>query len=118
MNSELILVNNWFINNRFSLNVSKTNYILVRSHRKQLHVPSTEGVLKIDNISIHRVDNARFLGIHVDQFLTWKTIISSVSSKVAKNIGILSRLSYLLPVHIRTSLYYTMVHPYLSYFII
>src|SRR6218665_4217522 len=27
MNSELILVNNWFINNRLSLNVSKTNYI-------------------------------------------------------------------------------------------
>lgn len=113
MNSELILVNNWFINNRLSLNVSKTNYILFRSHRK--HLPSTEGVLTINNISIPRVDNARFLGVHIDQFLTWKTHISSVSSKVAKNIGILSRLSYLLPIHIRTSLYYTMVHPYLSY---
>src|SRR6218665_2025057 len=45
MNSELILVNNWFINNRLSLNVSKTNYILFRSHRK--HLPSTEGVLTI-----------------------------------------------------------------------
>src|SRR6218665_66663 len=87
MNSELILVNNWFINNRLSLNVSKTNYILFRSHRK--HLPSTEGVLTINNISIPRVDNARFLGVHIDQFLTWKTHISSVSSKVAKNIGIL-----------------------------
>ena len=52
--------------------------------------------------------------IHVDQCLTWKNHTSSVSSKVAKN-GILSRLSYLLPVHIRTSLYYTMVNPYLLY---
>ena len=60
MNSELILVNNWFINNKLSLNVSKTNYILFRSHRK--HLPSTEGVLTINNISIPRVDNARFLG--------------------------------------------------------
>src|SRR6218665_3318247 len=85
------------------------NYILFRSHRK--HLPSTEGVLTINNISIPRVDNARFLGVHIDQFLTWKTHISSVSSKVPKNIGILSRLSYLLPIHIRTSLYYTMVHP-------
>src|SRR6218665_570857 len=78
-------------------------------------IKSTEGVLTINNISIPRVDNARFLRVHIDQFLTWKTHISSVSSKVAKNIGILSRLSYLLPDHIRTSLYYTMVHPYLSY---
>src|SRR6218665_2766795 len=84
INSELILVNNWFINNRLSLNVSKTNYILFRSHRR--HLPSTEGVLPINNISIPRVDNARFLGVHIDQFLTWKTHISSVSSKVAKNI--------------------------------
>src|SRR6218665_1654226 len=67
------------------------NYILFRSHRK--HLPSTEGVLTINNISIPRVDNARFLGVHIDQFLTWKTHISSVSSKVAKNIDILSRHS-------------------------
>src|SRR6218665_4231343 len=87
--------------------------ILFRSHRK--HLPSTKGVLTINNISITRVDNVRFLGVHIDQFLTWKTHISNVSSKFAKNIGILSRLSYLLPVHIPTSLYYTIVHPYLSY---
>src|SRR6218665_3685345 len=35
--------------------------------------------------------------------------------KSCKNIGILSRLSYLLPIHICASLYFTMVHPYLSY---
>jgi len=75
MNSELILVNNWFINNMLSLNVSKTNYILFRSHRK--HLPSNEGVLIINNISL--VDNARFLGIHIDQSLTWKNHISKIS---------------------------------------
>src|SRR6218665_1524182 len=89
-------------------------YILFRSDRK--HLPSTEGVLTINNISIPSVDNARFLGVHIDHFLTWNTHISSVSSNVAKTL-VLSRLSYLLPIHIRTctSLYYTMVHPYLSY---
>src|SRR6218665_919361 len=84
MNSKLILVNNWFINNKLCLNVSKTNYILFRSHRK--HLPSTEGVLTINNISIPRVDNARFLGAHIDQFLTWKNQISSVFLKIVKKI--------------------------------
>src|SRR6218665_792043 len=86
MNSELILISrpNWFINNRLSLNVSKTSYILFRSHRKYL--PSTDGVLTINNISIPRIDNAWFLGVHIDQFLTWKTHISSVSSKAAKTL--------------------------------
>jgi len=54
-----------------------------------------------------KLEEALFLWVHIDQLLTWKTHISSVSSKVAKNIVILSRLSYLLPVQIRTSLYYT-----------
>src|SRR6218665_3577471 len=76
MNSELILVCIWFINNKFSLNVSKTNYILFRSHRK--HLPSTDCVLTINNMSIPRVNTAWFLGVHLDLFLTWKTHISSV----------------------------------------
>src|SRR6218665_1047051 len=83
MNSELVK-RNWFVNNRLSLNVSKTNYILFRSHRK--HLPSNEGVITINNISIPRVDKARFLGVHIDQILTWKAHISIVSSKVAKTL--------------------------------
>src|SRR6218665_508768 len=38
-----------------------------------------------------------------------------ISSKVAKNIGMLSRISYLLPSNIRINLYYTMIHPCLAY---
>src|SRR6218665_28884 len=87
---------------------------LQRKHT-QLHIMIKYDSARDQDISIPRVDNARFLGVHIDQCLTWKTHISSVSSKVAKNIGILSRLSYLLPIHILTSLYYAMVHPYLSY---
>ena len=83
MNSELVK-RNWFVNNRLSLNVSKTNYILFRSHRK--HLPSNEGVITINSISIPRVDKARFLGVHIDQLLTWKAHISIVSSKVAKTL--------------------------------
>src|SRR6218665_3657322 len=64
--------------------VKPTISYIFRSHRK--HLPSTEGVLTINNISIPRVDNARFLGVHIDQFLTWKTHFSSVSSKVAKTL--------------------------------
>src|SRR6218665_523239 len=104
MNSELILVNNCLMNNRLSLNVSKTNSILFRSRRK--HLPSNEGVLTINNISIPRVDNARFLGVHIDQFLTWKTHISNVSSKVAKTtlVFCLGLVTYFLFIFVLASI--------------
>ena len=34
LNNELTLVNNWFLANRLTLNIDKTNFILFRSHRK------------------------------------------------------------------------------------
>jgi len=39
----------------------------------------------------------------------------NISNKIAKNIGILSRTSHLLPLQIRTTLYYTLIYPYLTY---
>ena len=113
MNQELIHVNNWFIANKLSLNVSKTNYILFSSHRKR--VPLAKGTVTINNLPIPQVSTTKFLGIYVDQFLTWKDHIAHISAKIAKNIGILSRVAYLLPTSIRLNLYYSIVHPYLNY---
>ena len=41
--------------------------------------------------------------------------IKNVSTKLAKNIGILARVSYLLPSRIIHSPYYSLVYPYLTY---
>ena len=38
-----------------------------------------------------------------------------ISLKIAKNIGIISRISYLLPINILINLYYALVYPYFSY---
>lgn len=113
MNQELCNVNEWFAINKLSLNISKTNYILFRSHRK--HPPPINESIKINKILIPCVEAVKFLGIEVDQSLTWKDHIETISSKIAKNIGIISRIAYLLPTNILLNLYYTMIHPYLSY---
>ena len=112
-NEELSHVNDWFALNKLSLNLKKTNYILFRSHRKP--IPSNTLTLHINNVEIPKVSSTKFLGILVDQFLTWSDHISNITSKISRNLGILSRITYLLPQHIRKNLYYTMIHPYISY---
>lgn len=51
----------------------------------------------------------------VDQHLTWDLHIKSISSKIAKNIGVIHRVSHKLPSAVRTQLYYSLIYPYLSY---
>src|SRR6218665_3153644 len=84
-----------------------------RSQRK----PTTSNTLTlhIKNAEIPNVSSTKFLGILVDQFLTWSDHISNITSKISRNLGILSRITYLLPQHIRKNLYYTMIHTYMSY---
>jgi len=53
--------------------------------------------------------------MYIDQHLTWNDHISNISTKVAKNIGILARVSYLLPSRVLHTLYYSLVYPYLTY---
>ena len=58
VNTELDKLNTWFIINKLSLNVSKTNYILF-GNRKVHSDPD----IKIDNNKITRVSETKFLGL-------------------------------------------------------
>jgi hypothetical protein len=113
VNSELAAVADWFRANRLSLNLNKTNFIIFRSHRKS--IPKQDYTISIDNKPILQVKCTKFLGVYVDEHLTWNDHIAHISNKIAKNVGILSRISYLLPRNIISNLYYSLIHPYLVY---
>ena len=71
MNVELQKMSIWFIANNLSLNVIKT---------KQQK--------KIRLIEIARESVTKFLGIYIDENLTWKHHIEDIFDKVSKSIGI------------------------------
>ena len=112
-NNELTSASDWFKANKLSLNLSKTNYIIFRSTKKL--IPNNTNELLIDNKIIPEVLTTKFLGVHIDQNLKWKTHITEISNKIKKNIGIIKRVSYLLPLYVLTDLYYTLIYPYLTY---
>ena len=93
--------------------MDKTNFILFRSRRKA--PPGDNLDLLINNTPIEQVESAKFLGVHIDQHLTWTVHINHISAKIAKNVGILTRIAYLLPKTTRLNLYYALIYPYLTY---
>ena len=112
VNNELILVNKWFLANRLTLNIDKTNIILFRSHRKS---SPRDFALEMAGAPLLRVESSRFLGVTVDSHLSWREHINFIAKKLAKNIGILYRVSHLLPEAARLNLYHSLILPYLTY---
>ncbi len=58
----------------------------------------------------------KFLGIYLDEHLSWAQHIDYLSKKIARNVGnvgILSKLKHFLPMYIMNMLYYSLI---LSYF--
>ena len=88
LNSELNNLSTWFAANRLSLNLSKTNFMVFKPRqKKQLF----EFHVSIDEQPIPRVSEAMFLGVFVDDNLSWKSHISLLASKLSKSIGIIHK---------------------------
>ena len=94
VNSELITISDRFRANTQSLNL-KNNFDLFRSHSKIVTLEKFS--LLFDNILLTQVISSNFIGVYVDEHLTWNEHTNNIPITIAKNIGVISRIDYLLP---------------------
>ena len=52
--------------------------------------------ITLDNIAVQQVEVTKFLGVLLDQHLSWKYHINHVAKKVSKTIGIISKARFFL----------------------
>ena len=110
INNELEKINIWLKLNKLTLNVDKT--ICMSFHKRRKLNPL---LLNISNSNIEFVSHFTFLGIILDETLSWKNHISMLTNKLSKIIGILHRLKYIYPKHILLTLYNSLFVPHLNY---
>ena len=77
--------------------------------------PDNELALKIYNVVLPRVAATKFLGIIIDDKLSWKPHIQSVKSKLSSVLSIMYKASKLINTKGMYTLYCSFFHPYLSY---
>ncbi len=116
INKELVLITEWLQINKLSLNISKTNYMIMSSQGKR-YSPENCTICIDDNI-IERVNNTKFLGVIIDDKLTWKLHVEYICNKVAKGIGILRRARQIVYAETLQMLYDSLIKPYFTYCII
>ena len=69
----------------------------------------------IDNVAIEQKTHTKFLGVVINENLNWSNHVKYISTPIARSIGVLRKLRYILPVSTRFTLYNTLVLPYISY---
>ena len=111
MNEEMIKISAWLKINKLSLNIDKTPFMLFKGKRK-----IRKGIeIKIDDRIINQVSETKFLGIYIDENLSWKSHIQKITKKVARATGILYKVRRILDTNTLRNLYFTFVYPYLTY---
>ena len=115
VNNELVNIKDWFTANKLSLNVEKTKYSFFHKPSKKDDIPFRLPKLIINNYQIQGEESVKFLGVLLDQHLTWKEHIKRTENKIAKNIGILYKARLYLDKRSLLCLYYSYIHSPLNY---
>lgn len=111
LNSELTKLSNWIRSNRLTINVSKTFYMVscgVNNNLENINV-------KIDNFVLSKVNHIKFLGVIIDEKLTWKQHLLSVCTKISQITGILYRIRNCLTPECIRLVYLSAAYPHFLY---
>ena len=115
MNSELSKINQWFLANELSLNVTKSKYSFFHKTSKKDDMPLKLPRLQINNYNTERIPSMKFLGVLLDENLLWKDHIKYARSKVSKNMAVLYKARDYLSKQSLLSLYDAYIHTYINY---
>ena len=80
MNDDLTKITEWLTANNLTLNKSKTEFVLIGS-RLGLNTFNRFPSFTIDSNSIKQSEVTKFLGVYIDQNLTWNVQIEHISKK-------------------------------------
>ena len=88
INREISRISHWLHSNKLLLNTAKSKFMVFFKHPKT--IPKLK--LTINDYPIEQVTEFNFLGITIDENVTWNAHITKASIKIARVIGILHKL--------------------------
>lgn len=115
VNKELKNIECWMASNKLTINYSKTKFMIVRPN-KQVNIGNF--AVNIDGNSIERVDCFKYLGIDIDDNLSWKTHIHSLESDLSRISGFMCKLRHYVSFDCLRSFYFAKVYSKIQYAIL
>ena len=113
INKKLKNIQMWLEINKLSLNVKKTKLMIF--HHKQENIENLIPQLKLNEQIIEWVKEFNFLGLTIDQHLTWNEHQQKISYKISRLLGIMCKLKRFLPQQVLRILFNSLILPHLQY---
>ena len=88
--------------------------MIIGSHKRLHQIQSVPPII-LDDTQIKRVKVTKSLGLMIDERLTWDGQVTLITKKVNKGLNVLRRLRDFFDIKILTTVYQTLVQPYLDY---
>lgn len=119
INEVMDAVNNWMNANKLTLNVSKSNILLINPKGNNgFNCNSSITMTSTIQTELSIVDKAKYLGVMFDDKLSFKSHISNLEKKLSRSVGILAKVKPFLNTKALLQLYYAIFHSHLNYGII
>ena len=112
VNKDLALIYDWLCANRLSVNASKTEFIVFRPPR---HCSDVRIILKLHHPTIFESFKIRYLGLILDNKLSWKPHIAELSKKLGRGVGMLYKIRPFCSDSVMRTLYYSLFNSHLCY---
>ena len=100
--------------NKLTLNIKKTKHRIIASHYNLNHMEH-DFEININEIPLKRVKSYRYLGLEIDETLSWHVQVDAITKKVSAGLGALKRIRDLVPTSTLQMMYEALILPYLDY---
>ena len=118
-NIELSKAALWFKSNKLTLNIKKTKYIMFR--KKSMSISATLPDVRIGGVGINRIGEDceekffKFVGLHLDEYLSWDYHLSKLNKKLSTSYFALNSVKNILPLKIRKTIYNTLFKSHMEF---
>ena len=96
LNSDLENIYQWLVSNKLTLNLTKTEYMIIVS-RQRLNKIELSPDIKISGQLVKRVKTTKCLGMIIDDKLRWEGHIDDLSKEVSRGIGAMKLIKPYVP---------------------
>ena len=107
LNEALRRLDRWLQGNKLSLNVAKTRSMLITTKQKKNYLTASNQALQPSILEEHMevTCNSQYLVVQINENLTWKNQIKSITEEASRAIGFLKYAKHFLPEPIVKTLY-------------
>ena len=81
----------------------------------QENIPLKLPLLQLNSNIIERENSLKYLGLILNEHLTWKKHIQLIENEISKNVGVLYKASKLINTKCLRRIYFSFTHSYINY---